>query len=140
MKPVLKGFVCVRSLQAKVEEAHRALMEVTRCNTERLVSMTSLIDQKRELEHRLNARQKKTVKLESMMLLYLSVQKKSIKKKVVVVVFVALELSFLFQIDVKMQQNINTGSVTSSTCRGRHLLATFKPTIVGGRNELFPSC
>lgn len=52
---------CACALQAKVEEAHQALMEVTRCNTARLLSMTSLIDQKRELEHKLNARQKKMV-------------------------------------------------------------------------------
>lgn len=44
-----------------MEEAHQALMEVTRCNTERLLSMTSLVDRKRELEHKLNARQKKMV-------------------------------------------------------------------------------
>lgn len=44
-----------------MEEAHQALMEVTRCNTERLLRMTSLIDQKRELELKLNAGQKKMV-------------------------------------------------------------------------------
>lgn len=68
-KTLSKGFCrlslslssCACALQAKVEEAHQALMEVTRCNTERLLSMTSLIDQKRELEHKLNARQKKMV-------------------------------------------------------------------------------
>jgi len=45
----------------KVEEAHRALMEVTRCNTELLLRMTTLLDQKKELENKLNARQKKMV-------------------------------------------------------------------------------
>lgn len=36
-------------------------MEVTRCNTERLLSMTRLLDQKKDLENKLNARQKKKV-------------------------------------------------------------------------------
>uniref|UniRef100_A0A8D0ARD3 Cilia- and flagella-associated protein 44 n=1 Tax=Sander lucioperca TaxID=283035 RepID=A0A8D0ARD3_SANLU len=47
--------------QWDVEEARQALMEVTRCNTERLRRMTTLFDQKKELEHKLNARQKKMV-------------------------------------------------------------------------------
>lgn len=51
--------VCV--IQAKVEEGHQALMEVTKCNTECLLSLTTLFDQKKELEHKLNARQKKIV-------------------------------------------------------------------------------
>ncbi|XP_049909716.1 E3 ubiquitin/ISG15 ligase TRIM25-like [Epinephelus moara] len=45
--------------QAKVEEAREALMERTRCNTEHLRCMQSLYDQNKELEHKLNARQKK---------------------------------------------------------------------------------
>ncbi|XP_040013967.1 cilia- and flagella-associated protein 44 [Xiphias gladius] len=49
----------IKQWDAKVEEARQALMEVTRCNTERLLSMTNLFDQKKELEHKLNARQKK---------------------------------------------------------------------------------
>lgn len=53
--------LCVYDIQAKVEEARDALMEVTKSNTERLLSMKNLLDQKRELEHKLNARQKKMV-------------------------------------------------------------------------------
>ncbi|XP_040915396.1 cilia- and flagella-associated protein 44 [Toxotes jaculatrix] len=49
----------IKQWDAKVEEAREALMEVTKCNTERLLSMTNLFDQKKELEHKLNARQKK---------------------------------------------------------------------------------
>ncbi|XP_044029955.1 cilia- and flagella-associated protein 44 [Siniperca chuatsi] len=49
----------IKQWDAKVEEARQTLMEVTRCNTERLLSMTSLFDQKKELEHKLNSRQKK---------------------------------------------------------------------------------
>uniref|UniRef100_A0A3Q3IBL2 Uncharacterized protein n=2 Tax=Monopterus albus TaxID=43700 RepID=A0A3Q3IBL2_MONAL len=49
----------IKQWDAKVEEAHQALMEVTKANTERLLSMKNLIDQKRELEHKLNTRQKK---------------------------------------------------------------------------------
>lgn len=48
-------------IQAKVAEARQALMEVTKSNTERLLSMTNLFDQKNGLEHKLNARQKKMV-------------------------------------------------------------------------------
>ncbi|TKS84134.1 Cilia- and flagella-associated protein 44 [Collichthys lucidus] len=51
----------MKEWDAKVEEAHQALMEVTRCNTERLSSTTMFFDQKRELEHKLNARQNKMV-------------------------------------------------------------------------------
>lgn len=56
-------FVCLFAcdIQAKVDEARQALLEVTRCNTERLLSMKSLLDQKKELENKLNARQKKKV-------------------------------------------------------------------------------
>ncbi len=53
--------VCVCHIQVKVEKAREALMEVTRCNTERLRSMKNLLDQKKELELKLNARQKKMV-------------------------------------------------------------------------------
>ncbi|TMS08587.1 cilia- and flagella-associated protein 44 [Larimichthys crocea] len=49
----------MKEWDAKVEEAHQALMEVTRCNTARLSSTTMFFDQKRELEHKLNARQNK---------------------------------------------------------------------------------
>ncbi|KAM9338379.1 cilia- and flagella-associated protein 44 [Symphorus nematophorus] len=51
--------VDIQQWDAKVKEVRQALMEVTRCNTERLLSVTSLLDQKRGLEHDLNARQKK---------------------------------------------------------------------------------
>ncbi|XP_045922375.1 cilia- and flagella-associated protein 44 isoform X1 [Micropterus dolomieu] len=49
----------IKQWDAKVQEARQALMEVTRCNTERLLSMTILLDQKKELEQKLSARQKK---------------------------------------------------------------------------------
>ncbi|XP_050928726.1 cilia- and flagella-associated protein 44 [Lates calcarifer] len=49
----------IKQWDAKVEEAHQALMDVTKCNTERLLSVTNLFDQKKELDHKLNARQKK---------------------------------------------------------------------------------
>ncbi|XP_036972430.1 cilia- and flagella-associated protein 44 [Acanthopagrus latus] len=49
----------IKQWDAKVDEARQALLEVTRCNTERLLSMKSLLDQKKELENKLNARQKK---------------------------------------------------------------------------------
>ncbi|XP_035523595.1 cilia- and flagella-associated protein 44-like [Morone saxatilis] len=49
----------IKQWDAKVEDAHEALMEVTRCNTERLLTMTNLLNQKKELECKLNARQKK---------------------------------------------------------------------------------
>lgn len=48
-------------LQAKVEEGHQALMEVTKCNTECLFSLTALFEEKKELELKLNARQKNIV-------------------------------------------------------------------------------
>lgn len=53
--------MCVYAIQEKVAEARQALMEVTKSNTERLLIMTNLFDQKKELEHKLNARQKKMV-------------------------------------------------------------------------------
>lgn len=43
----------------KVLEAREALMNTTRSNTERLVSMNRLLNQKKELEHKLGVRQKK---------------------------------------------------------------------------------
>ncbi|XP_071321915.1 cilia- and flagella-associated protein 44 [Trachinotus anak] len=49
----------IKQWDTKVEEVREGLMEVIKCNTERLLSMTNLLDQKRELEHKLNARQKK---------------------------------------------------------------------------------
>lgn len=53
--------ICVFKIQAKVEEARQALMEVTRCNTEHLRSVTSLLEQKKELELKLNSRQRRMV-------------------------------------------------------------------------------
>lgn len=50
--------VCV---QAKVEEARQAVMEVTTCNTEHLRSATSLNEQKKELQLKLSTSQKKMV-------------------------------------------------------------------------------
>ncbi|XP_065821986.1 cilia- and flagella-associated protein 44 isoform X2 [Labrus bergylta] len=49
----------IKEWDVKVEEAREALMEVTRCDTVRLRSMTSLFNQKNELENKLNTRQKK---------------------------------------------------------------------------------
>nr|XP_046230506.1 cilia- and flagella-associated protein 44 isoform X2 [Scatophagus argus] len=49
----------IKQWDAKVEEARQAMMEVTKCNTERLLSMTNLYEEKKELEHKLNTRQKK---------------------------------------------------------------------------------
>ncbi|XP_042365640.1 cilia- and flagella-associated protein 44 [Plectropomus leopardus] len=49
----------IKQWDAKVEEARDALMEVTRRKTEHQLRMTSLLDQKRELEHKLNTRQKR---------------------------------------------------------------------------------
>uniref|UniRef100_A0A7N6BMS0 Cilia- and flagella-associated protein 44 n=1 Tax=Anabas testudineus TaxID=64144 RepID=A0A7N6BMS0_ANATE len=49
----------IKEWDEKVAEARQALMEVTKSNTERLLIMTNLFDQKKELEHKLNARQKK---------------------------------------------------------------------------------
>uniref|UniRef100_A0A3B4ZF86 Cortactin-binding protein-2 N-terminal domain-containing protein n=1 Tax=Stegastes partitus TaxID=144197 RepID=A0A3B4ZF86_9TELE len=45
--------------QWDVEEARQNLMEVTRCNTEHLRKATSLLEEKKELELKLHARQKK---------------------------------------------------------------------------------
>lgn len=50
--------VCV---QAKVEEARQAVMEVTTCNTEHLRSATSLNEQKKDLQLKLSTSQKKMV-------------------------------------------------------------------------------
>ncbi|XP_047426661.1 cilia- and flagella-associated protein 44-like [Mugil cephalus] len=49
----------IKQWDAKVEEARQALMEVTRCNTEHLYSVTSLLEQKKELELKLSSRQRK---------------------------------------------------------------------------------
>ncbi|KAM8827411.1 cilia- and flagella-associated protein 44 isoform 2-T2 [Spinachia spinachia] len=49
----------IRQWDMKVEEAHEALMEVTRCNTELLFCKTNLLDKKKQLEQNLDARQKK---------------------------------------------------------------------------------
>ncbi|KAM6975484.1 cilia- and flagella-associated protein 44-like [Tautogolabrus adspersus] len=49
----------IKEWNVKVEEARDALMEVTRCNTECLRRMMSLINQKNELDHKINTRQKK---------------------------------------------------------------------------------
>ncbi|XP_053196505.1 cilia- and flagella-associated protein 44 [Scomber japonicus] len=48
----------IKQWDAKVEEGHQALMEVTKCNTECLFSLTALFEEKKELELKLNARQK----------------------------------------------------------------------------------
>ncbi|XP_056259641.1 cilia- and flagella-associated protein 44 [Seriola aureovittata] len=49
----------IKQWDAKVEEARQNLMEATKTNTERLLSMSNLLDHKRDLERKLNARQKK---------------------------------------------------------------------------------
>ncbi|KAM9735419.1 cilia- and flagella-associated protein 44 [Menidia menidia] len=49
----------IKHWDAKVEEANGALMEVTRCNTEHLRMTTRLLEQKKELEFKLSARQSK---------------------------------------------------------------------------------
>ncbi|XP_032395282.1 cilia- and flagella-associated protein 44 [Etheostoma spectabile] len=49
----------IKQWDSKVEEARQALMEVTRSNTQRLLCMTSLLEQKKELEHKINVGQKK---------------------------------------------------------------------------------
>lgn len=51
--------VCV--CQVKVTEARHAVTEVTRHHTERLLSMNSLLNQKKEMEDKLNTRQSKMV-------------------------------------------------------------------------------
>ncbi|KAM9820225.1 LOW QUALITY PROTEIN: cilia- and flagella-associated protein 44 [Neosynchiropus ocellatus] len=43
----------MKEWEAKVEEARQSLAEVTRCNTERLLSLKSLLDEKNALEQRL---------------------------------------------------------------------------------------
>ncbi|XP_069562406.1 cilia- and flagella-associated protein 44 [Brachyistius frenatus] len=48
----------LKQWDAKVEEARQAPMEETRCNTEHLHTMISLLDQKKELELKLSTRQK----------------------------------------------------------------------------------
>lgn len=54
--------VCVCDHQAKVEAAHDALMEVTRCNTELLARKKKLVEENMELKRKLETRQRKTVK------------------------------------------------------------------------------
>lgn len=49
------------NIQAKVEEAFDGLTGVIKTNNERLYSMTVLYEQRKELELKLNARQKKMV-------------------------------------------------------------------------------
>ncbi|XP_033981538.1 cilia- and flagella-associated protein 44 isoform X1 [Trematomus bernacchii] len=49
----------IKQWDAKVEEARDRLMEVTRCNTERVLCMTTLMDKNRELERKINASQRK---------------------------------------------------------------------------------
>ncbi|KAM3599542.1 uncharacterized protein V6R79_007770 [Siganus canaliculatus] len=49
----------IKQWDAKVEEARDALMMVTRQNTECVASMKNLLDEKRDLEQKLNTRQRK---------------------------------------------------------------------------------
>ncbi|XP_029301209.1 cilia- and flagella-associated protein 44 [Cottoperca gobio] len=49
----------IKQWDVKVDKARQALMEVTKYNSEILLRKTSLLDQTRELDHKLNARQKK---------------------------------------------------------------------------------
>ncbi|XP_061656412.1 cilia- and flagella-associated protein 44-like [Syngnathoides biaculeatus] len=49
----------IKQWDVKVEKAREALMEVIRSNTERLLCLNTLFEQKQELEHKLDARQKK---------------------------------------------------------------------------------
>ncbi|XP_077441867.1 cilia- and flagella-associated protein 44-like isoform X1 [Vanacampus margaritifer] len=49
----------IKQWDVKVEKARQALMEMTRSNTERLLCLNSLFEQKKELEQKLDARQKK---------------------------------------------------------------------------------
>ncbi|KAM3873982.1 cilia- and flagella-associated protein 44 [Diretmus argenteus] len=49
----------IKQWDLKVTDAHQLLMEATRRHTERLVSMNSLFCQKKELEDKLNSRQRK---------------------------------------------------------------------------------
>nr|XP_049595219.1 cilia- and flagella-associated protein 44-like isoform X3 [Syngnathus scovelli] len=49
----------IKKWDIRVEKACEALMEKTRSNTERLVRLNSLFEQKKELEQKLDARQKK---------------------------------------------------------------------------------
>lgn len=51
----------VCNVQGKVEDAHQKLMDMTRANTERQLSMRNLLEQKRNLEQKFNTRQKKMV-------------------------------------------------------------------------------
>ncbi|XP_077352720.1 cilia- and flagella-associated protein 44-like isoform X2 [Festucalex cinctus] len=49
----------IKQWDVKVEKARQALMEMTRSNTKRLLCLNSLFEQKKELEQKLDARQKK---------------------------------------------------------------------------------
>ncbi|XP_029941450.1 cilia- and flagella-associated protein 44 [Salarias fasciatus] len=49
----------IQDWDVKVEEAQQALMEVTQCNTEHLRCMTDILEEKKELELQVSARQKK---------------------------------------------------------------------------------
>ncbi|XP_061603630.1 cilia- and flagella-associated protein 44-like [Phyllopteryx taeniolatus] len=49
----------IKQWDVKVEKARETLMEMTRSNTERLLCLNSLFEQKKELAHKLDARQKK---------------------------------------------------------------------------------
>ncbi|XP_019729374.1 cilia- and flagella-associated protein 44-like [Hippocampus comes] len=49
----------IQQWDVKVEKAREALMEMTRSNTERLLCLNSLFEQRKELERKLDARQKK---------------------------------------------------------------------------------
>ncbi|XP_057675267.1 cilia- and flagella-associated protein 44-like isoform X1 [Corythoichthys intestinalis] len=49
----------IKQWDIKVEKARGVLMEMTRSNTERLLCLNSLFEQKKELEQKLDARQKK---------------------------------------------------------------------------------
>lgn len=59
--PVLDLCACVCEMQVKVDEAHQALMEVTKRNTEILRKKKNLLDETMELERKLNGRQNKIV-------------------------------------------------------------------------------
>ncbi|KAK2818850.1 hypothetical protein Q5P01_024411 [Channa striata] len=49
----------IKQWDAKVEEARQALLAVTKSNTEHLITTTHFFDQREELKHQLNTRQKK---------------------------------------------------------------------------------
>ncbi|KAG7235618.1 hypothetical protein INR49_002428 [Caranx melampygus] len=49
----------IKQWDGKVEDARQKLMDVTKANTERLLSMTNLLEKKRNLEQKLNTRRQK---------------------------------------------------------------------------------